>query len=111
MTLLGSALGQGGIQCLMRFILCDFDSRWQVAYLNAKLFDTRRIFFVGNFLRHNHLSARQLAFAIDYWSSGEMEALFLEHEGYLGALGSFLMSGTEEPIDGSSTAAAEKTDA
>lgn len=70
----------------------------QVAYLNAKLFNTRRIYFVGNFLRHNHLSGQQLAFAIDYWSSGEMEALFLEHEGYCGALGSFLMSGTEEPI-------------
>lgn len=70
----------------------------QVAYLNAKLFNTRRIYFVGNFLRHNHLSGQQLSFAIDYWSSGEMEALFLEHEGYCGALGSFLMSGTEEPI-------------
>ncbi|CAM9285417.1 unnamed protein product, partial [Discosporangium mesarthrocarpum] len=70
----------------------------QVAHLNAKLYDTRRIYFVGNFLRHNHVSARRLAFAIDYWSSGEMEALFLEHEGYLGALGSFLMSGTEEPL-------------
>eukprot|EP00752_Nemacystus_decipiens_P014739 g13125.t1 len=70
----------------------------QVAYQNAKLYKTRRIYFVGNFLRHNHLSGQQLAFAIDYWSSGEMEALFLEHEGYCGALGSFLMSGTEEPI-------------
>lgn len=72
----------------------------QVAYLNAKLHNTRRIYFVGNFLRHNRLSGQQLAFAIDYWSSGEMEALFLEHEGYCGALGSFLMSGTEEPIGG-----------
>lgn len=79
-------------------VIHSLSSHMQVAYLNAKLFDTRRIYFVGNFLRHNHLSGRQLAFAIDYWSSGEMEALFLEHEGYLGALGSFLMSGTEEPI-------------
>eukprot|EP00903_Cladosiphon_okamuranus_P013302 g12399.t1 len=67
----------------------------QVAYQNAKLFNTRRIYFVGNFLRHNHLSGQQLAFAIDYWSSGEMEALFLEHEGYCGALGSFLMDSFE----------------
>jgi pantothenate kinase len=65
----------------------------QVAYLNAKLYDTRRIYFVGNFLRHNNISARRLSFAIDYWSSGEMEALFFEHEGYLGALGAFLKSG------------------
>lgn len=68
----------------------------KVAYLNARLFNTRHIYFVGNFLRQNHLSGQQLAFAIDYWSSGEMEALFLEHEGYCGALGSFLLSGTEE---------------
>lgn len=81
----------------------------QVAYLNAKLFDTRRIYFVGNFLRHNHLSGRQLSFAIDYWSSGEMEALFLEHEGYLGALGAFLMSGTEEPIGDANSTTGSKT--
>eukprot|EP00934_Nitzschia_sp_Nitz4_P007475 Nitzschia sp. Nitz4//scaffold349_size16934//8509//11235//NITZ4_008848-RA/size16934-snap-gene-0.0-mRNA-1//1//CDS//3329548707//7465//frame0 len=64
----------------------------QVAYLNAKLHKTRRIFFVGNFLRSNVISQRRLSFAINYWSKGEMEALFLEHEGYFGALGAFLMS-------------------
>ena len=64
----------------------------QVAYLNAQLHKTSRIYFVGNFLRENKLSQRRLAFAIDYWSKGEMEALFLEHEGYFGALGAFLLS-------------------
>jgi type II pantothenate kinase len=64
----------------------------QVAYLNAQLSKTPRIFFVGNFLRHNKISQRRLAYAINYWSKGEMEALFLEHEGYLGALGAFLLS-------------------
>eukprot|EP00977_Amphora_coffeiformis_P016193 scaffold4940_cov163-Amphora_coffeaeformis.AAC.8 len=64
----------------------------QVAYLNAELHKTERIYFVGNFLRQNRLSQRRLAFAIDYWSKGEMEALFLEHEGYFGALGAFLLS-------------------
>lgn len=64
----------------------------QVAYLNAKLHNTPRIYFVGNFLRNNMLSQRRLSYAIDYWSKGEMEALFLEHEGYFGALGAFLMS-------------------
>ncbi|CAM9740602.1 unnamed protein product [Chrysoparadoxa australica] len=68
----------------------------QVAYLNAKLYDTQRIYFVGNFLRQNRISARRLSFAIDYWSGGEMEALFFQHEGYLGALGAFLKSGTEK---------------
>jgi len=64
----------------------------QVAYLNAQLHKTRRIYFVGNFLRQNNISQQRLSYAINYWSKGEMEALFLEHEGYLGALGSFLMS-------------------
>ncbi len=63
----------------------------QVAYLNAQLHNTKRIYFVGNFLRHNNLSQRRLAYAINYWSKGKMEALFLEHEGYYGALGSFLL--------------------
>jgi pantothenate kinase len=27
------------------------------------------------------ISCRRLAYAIDYWSGGKMEALFLEHEG------------------------------
>lgn len=64
----------------------------QVAYLNAKLHKTPRIYFIGNFLRGNKLSQRRLAYAINYWSKGEMEALFLEHEGYFGALGAFLLS-------------------
>ena len=64
----------------------------QVAYLNAKLHKTSRIYFVGNFLRQNDISQKRLSYAISYWSKGEMEALFLEHEGYFGALGSFLLS-------------------
>lgn len=64
----------------------------QVSYLNAKLHNTPRIYFVGSFLRENMISQRRLSFAINYWSKGEMEALFLEHEGYFGALGAFLMS-------------------
>jgi type II pantothenate kinase len=64
----------------------------QVAHLNAKLFHTPRIYFVGNFLRQNKISQRRLSYAIHYWSKGEMEALFLEHEGYFGALGAFLLA-------------------
>lgn len=64
----------------------------QVSYLNAQLHSTNRIYFVGNFLRRNRISQRRLAFAIDYWSKGQMEALFLEHEGYFGALGAFLLN-------------------
>jgi hypothetical protein len=71
----------------------------QVAYLNAQLHQCSRIFFVGNFLRHNKISCRRLAFAINFWSGGTMEAFFLEHEGYFGALGAFLESAFGEKLD------------
>lgn len=46
--------------------------------------------FVGNFLRVNPISMKLLAYAMDYWSKGTLKALFLEHEGYFGALGCLL---------------------
>ncbi|KAG8519484.1 Pantothenate kinase 3 [Galemys pyrenaicus] len=39
-----------------------------------------RVVFVGNFLRVNTLSMKLLAYALDYWSKGQLKALFLEHE-------------------------------
>src|ERR1044071_6823461 len=32
----------------------------------------------------------RLSFAISFWSQGTIKALFLRHEGYLGAVGAFL---------------------
>jgi type II pantothenate kinase len=64
----------------------------QVALLNARLHNTQRIYFIGNFLRHNIISQQRLAISLAYWSKGKMEALFLEHEGYFGSLGAFLLS-------------------
>ncbi|XP_027032483.2 pantothenate kinase 1a isoform X3 [Tachysurus fulvidraco] len=49
-----------------------------------------RVVFVGNFLRINTLSMKLLAYALDFWSKGQLKALFLEHEGYFGAVGAFL---------------------
>ncbi|KAH9415342.1 Pantothenate kinase 1 [Dermatophagoides pteronyssinus] len=49
-----------------------------------------RVLFVGNFLRVNEISLKLLAYAMDYWSEGQMKALFLEHEGYFGAVGCLL---------------------
>lgn len=70
-----------------------------MAYLNAQLHNCTKIFFVGNFLRHNNISCRRLAFAISFWSKATMEALFLEHEGYFGALGAFLESAFGDKVD------------
>ena len=62
----------------------------QVAYLNAMQHDVKTIYFVGSFLRANSISATRLAYAINFWSKGTMEANFLLHEGFLGAIGAFL---------------------
>ncbi|XP_053678656.1 pantothenate kinase 3 [Anopheles nili] len=49
-----------------------------------------KVVFVGNFLRVNPISMKMLAYAMDYWSKGTLKALFLEHEGYFGAVGCLL---------------------
>ncbi|XP_067935692.1 pantothenate kinase 3-like [Watersipora subatra] len=61
-----------------------------LARLNAEKLDMERVVFVGNFLRRNTLSMRLLSHAMDYWSKKSMKALFLQHEGYFGAVGSLL---------------------
>lgn len=38
-----------------------------------------------------------LAYAMDYWSKGTMKALFLEHEGYFGAVGCLLQCNEPPP--------------
>lgn len=47
----------------------------------------QRVVFVGNFLRVNTISMKLLAYAMEFWSRGALKALFLEHEGYFGAVG------------------------
>ncbi|XP_050296593.1 pantothenate kinase 3 [Anthonomus grandis grandis] len=49
-----------------------------------------KVVFIGNFLRVNPIAMKLLAYAMEYWSDGSMKALFLEHEGYFGAVGCLL---------------------
>ena len=42
------------------------------------------------------MSQHSISYAIRYWSKGEVQACFLRHEGYLGAVGAFLMGAEEE---------------
>lgn len=55
--------------------------------LNEKI---DKVVFIGNFLRVNPIAMKLLAYAMDYWSNGTLKALFLEHEGYFGAIGCLL---------------------
>jgi len=64
----------------------------QIAYLNALLHKSKRVLFTGNFLRHNRIALRALSSMMHNWSKGEIQALFMEHEGYFGAIGTFLYS-------------------
>eukprot|EP00668_Euglena_longa_P005935 GGOE01007007.1.p1 GENE.GGOE01007007.1~~GGOE01007007.1.p1 ORF type:complete len:538 (-),score=148.14 GGOE01007007.1:1461-3074(-) len=62
----------------------------QIAFLNAKLHQCNRIFFCGGFVQDNPYVWTRLTYAIQFWSKAEMQALFLTHDGYLGALGALL---------------------
>ncbi|GBG24237.1 Pantothenate kinase 1 [Hondaea fermentalgiana] len=64
----------------------------QIAFLNARLHKSKRVLFTGNFLRHNRIALRALSSMMQNWSRGSIQALFMEHEGYFGAIGTFLYS-------------------
>ncbi|XP_071793009.1 pantothenate kinase 3-like isoform X1 [Asterias amurensis] len=61
-----------------------------IARMTALNEGIERIVFVGNFLRVNPISMKLLSYAMDFWSKGSLKALFLQHEGYFGAVGAFL---------------------
>lgn len=67
----------------------------QIASLYAMLHGLKKVYFGGYFLRNHPVSMHTISFAIKYWSRGAVQALFLRHEGYLGAIGAFLR-GAEE---------------
>eukprot|EP00298_Acanthocystis_sp_HF-20_P007756 c17263_g1_i1.p1 GENE.c17263_g1_i1~~c17263_g1_i1.p1 ORF type:complete len:440 (-),score=165.97 c17263_g1_i1:58-1377(-) len=64
----------------------------QIANLIAKQLQAKHIIFAGNFLRHNSIAQRTLAYATRFWSLNQTEAYFLSHEGFCGALGALLYS-------------------
>ncbi|KAJ3133068.1 hypothetical protein HK101_004494 [Irineochytrium annulatum] len=62
----------------------------QIAYLNAQAHGINNIYFSGFFIRGHPVTMNTLNYAINFWSKGKIKALFLRHEGYLGAMGAFL---------------------
>ncbi|XP_057507928.1 pantothenate kinase 2-like isoform X2 [Actinidia eriantha] len=61
----------------------------QISYLNALRFGLNRIFFGGFFIRGHAYTMDTISVAVHFWSKGEAKAMFLRHEGFLGALGAF----------------------
>ncbi|XP_017637303.1 pantothenate kinase 2-like isoform X2 [Gossypium arboreum] len=62
----------------------------QISYLNALRFGLKRIFFGGFFIRGHAYTMDTISFAVHFWSKGEAQAMFLRHEGFLGAVGAFM---------------------
>ncbi|VDK58075.1 unnamed protein product [Anisakis simplex] len=71
-------------------LLMFSNSIGQMATLYGKQHQVKRIYFGGYFIRKHPLTMRTISYAVNYWSKGEIEALFLKHEGYIGAVGAFL---------------------
>jgi len=62
----------------------------QIAYMNAEKYGLSRIYFGGCFIRGHPATIATLSYAIRFWSKGTKRALFLRHEGFLGAIGAWI---------------------
>jgi pantothenate kinase len=65
-----------------------------LAHLHARLEQVDKVIFVGNFLLGNMIARRALAYAMNFWSGGKIRAVFMEHEGYYGAVGALVLNAT-----------------
>ena len=63
-----------------------------VAYIQMKHHNCKRVFFTGGFVSHNPASWASLTEMLHGWSGNELDAHFLEYDGYFGALGALLLS-------------------
>nr|XP_006823846.1 PREDICTED: pantothenate kinase 4-like [Saccoglossus kowalevskii] len=68
----------------------------QIACLYANLHGLKKCYFGGYFIRGQPVTMSTITFAMNYWSKGEVQGLFLRHEGYLGAIGAFLKGAEED---------------
>ncbi|KAM0918239.1 hypothetical protein ACQ4PT_008851 [Festuca glaucescens] len=69
----------------------------QISFLVASLLGLRRVFFGGSYIRGHKSTMENISYALDFWSQSQMQAAFLQHEGYLGAIGALMSYG--DPID------------
>ncbi|XP_035376051.1 4'-phosphopantetheine phosphatase isoform X5 [Electrophorus electricus] len=68
----------------------------QLACLYARLHNLSRVYFGGFFIRGHPVTMHTITYSINYFTKGEVQALFLRHEGYLGAIGAFLKGAEED---------------
>ncbi|TSW21765.1 Pantothenate kinase 4 [Bagarius yarrelli] len=68
----------------------------QLACLYARLHNLTRVYFGGFFIRGHPVTMHTITYSINFFSKGEVQALFLRHEGYLGTIGAFLKGAEED---------------
>ncbi|KAL1524097.1 hypothetical protein AB1Y20_019007 [Prymnesium parvum] len=61
----------------------------QIAYMCAKQRGIQHIIFGGSFIRDHPFTISTISSGVHFFSQGSMQALFLRHDGFVGALGSF----------------------
>jgi len=66
------------------------------AWLYARIYRPKRLVFTGNFLSGNDDARHRIAYMVQTLSKGETSALFMEREGYFGALGALLHAREEK---------------
>jgi bifunctional damage-control phosphatase, subfamily II, fusion protein len=66
-------------------------------------YNLKRIFFGGFFIRGHPYTMETISFAIHFWSKGEMNAMFLRHEGFLCSMGAFMRVQELAPLSSTST--------
>ncbi|OAY34526.1 pantothenate kinase 1 [Manihot esculenta] len=74
-------------QSLLRMISYNIG---QISHLNALQFGLKRIFFGGFFIQDQPHTMDTISVAVHFWSKGEAKAMFLRHEGFLGAIGAYM---------------------
>ncbi|XP_041945360.1 4'-phosphopantetheine phosphatase isoform X2 [Alosa sapidissima] len=68
----------------------------QLACLYARLHNLSRVYFGGFFIRGHPVTMHTITYSINFFTKGEVQALFLRHEGYLGTIGAFLKGAEED---------------
>ncbi|KAF8409086.1 hypothetical protein HHK36_005159 [Tetracentron sinense] len=86
-------LSEYKVEDLAATLLRDFTYHIaQISYLVAALSGLKRIYFGGSYIRGHACTMDNISYGLNYWSKGQVQAVFLRHEGFLGAVGALLYS-------------------
>ena len=80
-------------QDIIKSLLYMFgDNICQIAYLSIKNDSSiKNLFYTGSFTNIGPVLWKKLSYGTEFWSNGNIEAKFLKHEGYFGAIGAKLL--------------------